>query len=65
MNIDMNKKYRTRNGLPVRILCIVGFIVSPHGELLYNWLPNGMTYLHGKPVDTDLIEVKDEEGEGL
>ena len=63
MNIDMNKKYKTRSGLPVRILCtnaggkypIAGLIDN---KSVFQWLPNGRCAFSSQS-DNDLIEVKE------
>lgn len=65
--IDMNKKYKTRSGLPVRIVCVdrkdeemnvVGLIgVDADCELILTWDKNG-SFLNSKNLDEyDLIEI--------
>lgn len=58
--IDINKKYQTRKGAPVRILCVdregnypvVGLI----GENVYSWSANGQ--ITHSP-DWELVEIKE------
>jgi hypothetical protein len=64
--IDMNKKYKTRSGMPVRLLCtdrdcggspIIGLAKYADGEeLLYTWRSDG-AYYNATPYDLDLVEV--------
>ena len=70
MKIDINKKYRTRDGRPVRLLCndrkvmggkrIVGLVDSNGYEMIMSW------YQHGKSSNEstlcDLVEVQPYEG---
>lgn len=65
--ISMDKKYRTRDGLPVRILCldmkdpdypVVGLAESPNGyELMCCFTPEGRFSICDSEHDRDLIEV--------
>lgn len=66
MKIEMNKKYRTRDGRPVRIICtdrihpvytIVGFINHEGIEVLYLWAGNGKSSITNEKSDLDLVEV--------
>src|SRR3990167_4901835 len=68
MNIDMNKKYKTRNGMDVRILCtdkihapsVVGLVLLPSGkESLGLWHSDGAVHSQGIESPDDLIEVKE------
>ena len=62
--IDINKKYRTRDGREVRIYAVDGGGMHPvHGSVLMNngwhsaaWEADGRITFHNQPVD--LIEVK-------
>ena len=68
--IDMNKKYRTRDGRDVRLLCVdwknedysvVGLLPAPNGkESIFWWTIEGNSRLDGKECTRDLIEVKPE-----
>lgn len=62
--IDINKKYRTRDGREVRIYAVDGGGMHPvHGSVLMNngwhsviWQSDGSITFHNQPVD--LVEVK-------
>lgn len=63
--IDINKKYRTRDGLPVRLLCtdlknnysVVGIITFFDGEEeLKSWRYNGK-YINNNEHNWDLVEI--------
>ena len=65
--IDINKQYRTRDGLEVRIYATDGGGPQPvHGAIsglnfwsTANWSKNGSyTVVYGQEHDNDLIEVK-------
>lgn len=67
MNISMDKKYTTRNGWPVRILCVdkhhpsytvVGLITNNQGEeTMVCWTPDGKYMLGYREHAYDLVEV--------
>jgi len=64
MMIDINKKYRTRNGREVRIYATDGAKVKVHGAILTDegwehrtWMSNGCIVLC-QEHDYDLIEVR-------
>lgn len=63
--IEMGKQYRTRDGRPVRVLCVdanhptdkvVGLIPEPTGELATSWDEFGR--FDDRPDNWDLIEVR-------
>jgi hypothetical protein len=65
MKISMDKKYKTRDGRPVRILCVdakrhypvVGLIANGESdEDLGSWPEDGSSYI-GVARDDDLVEV--------
>lgn len=62
MNISMDKKYRTRDGREVRLLCVDGPekdwpVVGYIGEKILHWTGDGASYLFaGREDPNDLIE---------
>ena len=65
--IRMDRKYQTRDGRPVRILCvdanrdcrIVGLVLSEKGkEELIAWYPNGNYMVSSYSNEYDLINAK-------
>lgn len=59
--ISMDKKYRTRDGRDVRLLCVDGPdpkypVVAVVGEDIYCWKPCGTYYASGTASVLDLIE---------
>jgi len=67
--IDMNRKYQTRDGRAVRILCtdlkgcgaavVIGLVMQPSGtEYVESWMSDGRV-LPGEPTDggSDLVPV--------
>ena len=73
--IDLNKKYKQRNGLPIKILYILTKEESPDVTYpviglrqlhSFKWVLNTWTYeghdaSWSEPRDTDLIEIVDQE----
>lgn len=68
MNIDMNKKYETKNGFAVRILCtdfkgrshqtIVGILTDEEGhESVEHWDTKGKYMLDLSESAMDLVEI--------
>lgn len=64
--ISMDKKYKTRSGLPVRILCVdrkydvypvVGLFLDNDKEYCNYWGHSGCNYSDGSESSLDLIEV--------
>lgn len=64
--IDMNKKYKTRSGLPVRVLCIdakntafpvVTLIAEKNSERVETYTSTGNAFIDYKESTYDLIEV--------
>lgn len=64
--IDINKQYKTRSGLPVRILCtnrkadtftVVGLIYKDNQEITSAWTPKGNHWASELETGLDLIEV--------
>ncbi len=67
--IEMGKKYRTRGGLPVRLLCVdadnhspvVGLvfhkIIRDHNEWLYSWDQYGSYLGVNDPRGEDLVDL--------
>ena len=70
MKIDINKKYRTRDGRQVRLLCIdrdawnkdesvVGLLRDWHYEKIFTWMSDGTYNSVGDGAEhLDLIEVQ-------
>ena len=69
--IDINKKYRTRDGREVRIYATDGgagspvmgavFYTTPNGQWWWEsarWTEDGRYDYHGRQTNTDLIEVR-------
>jgi len=69
--IDINKKYRTRDGREVRIYATDGgagspvmgavFYTAPNGQWWWEsarWTEDGRYDYHGRQTNTDLIEVR-------
>ena len=69
--IDINKKYRTRDGRAVRIYATDGgagspvmgavFYTTPNGQSWWEsarWTEDGRYDYHGRQTNTDLIEVR-------
>jgi hypothetical protein len=69
--IDINKKYRTRDGRKVRIYATDGgagspvmgavFYTTPNGQFWWEsarWTEDGRYDYHGRQTNTDLIEVR-------
>lgn len=61
--ISMDKKYTTRSGLPVRILCVDRNnpkypVVGSTSVFVGSWTEQGATVI-GEVNDTDLVEVKE------
>jgi len=58
--ISMDKKYKTRDGQEVRLLCVDapgGFpVVGLLGETVSTWCADGSFFLSEKPENLDLIE---------
>lgn len=62
----MNKKYKTKRGLPVRILCVdrkhhehtvVGLVFGDECEYTTSWNSNGCNFINASNSPLDLIEV--------
>lgn len=58
--ISMDKKYRTRDGRDVRLLCVDGPkhapVIGTIGEVLGQWTSSGTFDFFGRSTDLDLIE---------
>lgn len=63
MTISMDKKYRTRDGRDVRLLCVDGPkhapVIGTIGEVLGQWTSSGTFDFFRRSTDLDLIEYHD------
>ena len=68
MTISMEKQYQTRDGKPVRILCVdanlaggysvVGLLTWPReGECIETWMADGSFYLAESGIDDDSLDL--------
>ena len=66
MKISMDKEYTTRDGRPVRVLCVdrnskqpvIALVAGITGDQLKHYCSDGRWLLNGSNNHNDLIEVK-------